>query len=251
MEAARTAADRGHQVVLFEKSEKLGGTLNMAVAPEFKKDLKAYLNWAIRMTAKHPGIKIRLATEATPEIIKAENPDAIVVAVGAEPNIPPIPGLDGENVVWVGDLEAGNVQVGDNILVAGGGLTGCEVALDLARKGKKVSIVEMVSEKEMIDVSPIPMTALIKLLKEEGVTILANHKLLRVNVNTAVVEGKDGIKNIAFDTLIVSLGVKPKIEEASKFADLADEVYYVGDCTTNRGNLYTSTTSGFNAGMDI
>jgi 2,4-dienoyl-CoA reductase-like NADH-dependent reductase (Old Yellow Enzyme family)/thioredoxin reductase len=251
MEAARTAADRGHDVVLFEKSEKLGGMLNTAVFPDFKADLKAYLRWAIRMTTRNPRIQIRLATEATPERVKAENPDAVIVAVGADSNIPPIPGLDGDNVAWVGDVETGRVQVGDKVIVAGGGLTGCETALDLARKGKKVTIVEMVSEEEMLKVSPIPMTALMKLLKEVGVTIMANHKLVKVGDTTATVESSDGQKNIDFDTLIVSLGVKPKTEEARKFAGLVDDVYFIGDCTTSRGTLYTATTAGFNAGMDI
>lgn len=251
MEAARTAANRGHEVVLFEKSERLGGTLNLAVCPDFKADLKAYLHWAIHMTTNNPGIRIKLATEATPEVVKAEKPDAIVVAVGAEPNIPPIPGLDGKNVVWVGDVETGSIEVGGKVIIAGGGLTGCETALDLAGKGKKVTIVEMVNEEDMIKVSPIPMIALKKLLKEAGVVILANHKLVSVGENTATIENADGQKKLDFDNLIVSLGVKSKTKEVTRFTDLTDDVFCIGDCTTNRGTLYTATTAGFNAGMDI
>lgn len=251
MQAARTAADRGHQVILFEKSEKLGGALNMAVSPDFKADLKSYLNWAVRMTTRHPGITLRLATEATPDKVKAENPDAVVVAIGAESNIPPIPGLDGPNAVWVGNFEEGKVQAGAKIIVAGGGQTGCETALYLARKGKQVTIVEMVSEAEMLEVSPIPMTAMLKLLKEAGVTILASHKLVKVEDTTATVEGAGGQNKLDFDTLIISLGVKPKTEEAKKFADTAPTCLIIGDCATNRGNLYTATTAGFNAGLDL
>ena len=115
MEAARTAGDRGHDVTLIEKNEKLGGALNMAVSPDFKADLKSYLQWSIRMTKGHPGIKMRLATEATPELVEHETPDALVIAVGAEASMPTISGLDGVNVVWVGDVETGNVQVGDKV----------------------------------------------------------------------------------------------------------------------------------------
>lgn len=251
MEAARSAADRGHDVVLFEKSPRLGGALNLAVAPDFKADLKDYLEWAIRMTSRHPKIHLRLSAEATPDKVLAEKPDAIIVALGAEGNIPPIPGLDGENVVWVGDVETGEAQTGNRVVIAGGGLTGCEVALDLARKDKKVTIVEMVSEKQMLEVSPIPMTAMLQLLKKENVTVLSGHKLLRAEENTVHITGENGEKTLEFDTLIVSLGVKPKTEEALTFENLVDDTYFIGDCASNRGTLYTATTAGYNAGRDI
>ncbi|MBC3797910.1 FAD-dependent oxidoreductase [Acetobacterium tundrae] len=251
MEAARTAGDRGHDVVLFEKSSQLGGTLRLAVTPDFKADLKNYLEWAVRMTSRHPHVQLKLATEATPEKILAESPDALIIAVGAESNIPAIPGLNGKNAVWVGDVEAGTVEVGNEVVIAGGGLTGCETALNLARKGKKVTIIEMVSEKRMLEPSPIPMTALLQLLKKEHVTILSNHKLLKVNEHSVVVEGPDGEKEVSFDSLIISLGVKPNVLEVAKFADLVDNVFCIGDCTTNRGTLYNATTAGYNAGMDV
>ncbi len=251
LEAARTAADRGHQVVLFEKSDSLGGTLRLAVAPDFKADLKNYLAWSIRMTSRHPNVQIRLATAATTENIIAEAPDALIIAVGSESNIPPIPGLDGEDVVWVGDVESGSVEVGQHVVIAGGGLTGCETALALTRKGKNVTIIEMVSEQQMLTPSPIPMTALLQLLKKENVTILAEHKLEKAKDHTVLLSAADGQKELAFDTLIVSLGVKPNLLEVSKFANLVDNVFCIGDCTTSQGTLYTATTAGFNAGLDI
>jgi NADPH-dependent 2,4-dienoyl-CoA reductase/sulfur reductase-like enzyme len=226
MEAARTAASRGHQVVLMEKNHQLGGTLRLAVFPEFKQDLKAYLKWAVGMTLDHPNIDIRLGTEATPELVRAENPDAVIVAVGAEPLLPPIPGLDGPGVVWVGEVEAGRAKVGTQVVVAGGGLTGCETALHLARQGKQVTITEMVSEKEMRAVSPIPMTALLRLLREAGVKILTGHKLAEVKGNKAILAGSGGEAALAFDTLILSLGVIPRWEEAQKFANLAGQVFF-------------------------
>ena len=181
----------------------------------------------------------------------AESPDALVIAVGAQSNIPAIPGLDGADVVWVGDVESGSVEVGQNVVIAGGGLTGCETALDLARKGKNVTIVEMVSEKKMLDPSPIPMTALLQLLKQENVTILANHKLIKAKDHAVLIEESAGQKEVPFDTLILSLGVKPNMLEVSKFANLVDTVFCIGDCTTSQGTLYTATTAGYNAGLDI
>ncbi|KPU44413.1 NADH oxidase [Oxobacter pfennigii] len=251
MEAARTAADRGHEVILFEKSEKLGGTLNLAVSPDFKADLKEYLKWAIRMTSRHPNITLRLATEATPERILAEKPDSLVIAVGAQASIPPIPGLDGKNAVWVGDVESGKARTGNTIVIAGGGLTGCETALDLARKGKKVTVIEMVTEKQMIQVSPNPMNALLQLLRKEGVEVLPETKLIRAGENHAYVQSSGGEQEIPFDTLIISLGVKPRLQEVAKFNNLVNDVRIIGDCSVNRGTLYTATTDGFNAALDI
>jgi 2,4-dienoyl-CoA reductase-like NADH-dependent reductase (Old Yellow Enzyme family)/thioredoxin reductase len=251
MEAARTAAERGHTVVLFEKTNRLGGALNRAITPDFKKELKSYLQWAIRMATDHPSIRLVMSTEATPELIKAEDPDTVIVAIGGDKRIPPIPGLVGENVVWVGDVVTGNIPTGNSVVIAGGGLTGCETALDLAGKGRKVTIVEMLSEEEMTEVSLIPMIAMKKLLQEAGVMVMTRHELVAVEKNYAIVKGMGDREKIPFDILIVSLGVTPKSEETGRFTGLADEVFLIGDCTTSRGSLYTATTSGFNAAMEI
>jgi NADPH-dependent 2,4-dienoyl-CoA reductase/sulfur reductase-like enzyme len=251
MEAACSAADKGHHVVLFEEKDTLGGTLRLAVVPDFKDDLKRYLQWIIRRTSKHPQVDVRLATRATREAVAAEYPDAIVVALGAQANMPPIPGLDGHNVAWVGDVEAGVRETGNSVIIAGGGLTGCETALNLARKGKQVTIVEMVDRKAMLHVSPIPMTALLQLLDKEGVTILDRHRLLRVDEDHVTMEGPSGSLTRSFDTLVVSLGVKPRTEEGAVFSDLCDDVFFIGDCTTNRGTVYTATTGGYNVALDL
>ncbi|WKY48769.1 NAD(P)/FAD-dependent oxidoreductase [Eubacteriaceae bacterium ES3] len=251
LEAARRAADSGHQVVVFEKSDQLGGVLRLATTPDFKADLKKYLEWTVRMTSRHPNITLKMATEATPEKVLAENPDALIVAVGAESNIPPIPGLDGSNILWAGDVESGLEETGNEVIVAGGGLTGCETALSLLRKGKKVTIVEMVSETEMLKSSPIPMTALLKLLKKEGALILSNHKLIKALDQKLIVESKGSEKTLSYDTLVLSLGVKPKLLEVSKFSNLIDNVFLIGDCTSSKGTLYTATTGGYNAALDL
>ena len=251
MEAARTVADHGHEVILFEKAGRLGGALNMSASLDFKSDAKSYLQWSIRTVSENPSIRVRLLSEATPELVKDENPDAVIVALGSEKNMPLIPGLDGDNIVWVGDVDAGNVKVGNKVIVAGGGLTGCEAALDLARKGKKVTIVEALSIEEISQVSPIAMTVMKKLLKKEDVMIMEGHSLVKVKKNHATVKGIDGRKILDYDTLVVSLGVRPKMEEAERFTGLVNKVFIIGDCRTGRGSLYTATTTGFNAGMDI
>ena len=109
----------------------------------------------------------------------------------------------------------------------------------------------MVSEKKMLTPSPIPMTALLQLLKKEQVAILSEHRLTKVNKHSVLIEGAAGEKEVSFDTLIISLGVKPNISEVSKFAGLVDDVFCIGDCTTSQGTLYTAPTAGYNAGRDL
>lgn len=118
MQTAQTAAMRGHQVTLCEKSDRLGGMLGITAALPFKEDFRRYLAWMVDKTERC-GAEVRSITEVTPERIEIERPDAVLVAVGAEPIHPPIPGIDGDNVVWVGDVDTGRVSVGDRVVIAG------------------------------------------------------------------------------------------------------------------------------------
>ena len=103
MQAAITASERGHEVVLFEREQELGGTLNHAADLEFKSELQDFRKWLVRQTLKC-GADIRLNTEATEELIKSENADSLIISVGAEPFIPAIKGVDRPNVHWAGDV---------------------------------------------------------------------------------------------------------------------------------------------------
>ncbi|NLO96909.1 MAG: FAD-dependent oxidoreductase [Peptococcaceae bacterium] len=161
MEAARTAAKCGHQVVLLEKEDHLGGLLKTAANPPFKNDLREYLAWAVRTTCSTPNLDIRLLTEATPEIIKKENPDVLIVAIGSEPVIPAVPGCEKEKVVLAADVSMGTAKVGNRVVVAGAGLTGLETALHLAREGKNVTVIDMLSWEEIH--GPYPAMNLIHL----------------------------------------------------------------------------------------
>ena len=105
MEAARTSAERGHDVILLEKSDQLGGLICEASSAPFKADLKKYLDWSVRMTGHYDNIDIRLSTEATPELIEEVNPDALIIAVGAVPNIPRLSCTDKSKVLWVGVIQ--------------------------------------------------------------------------------------------------------------------------------------------------
>ncbi len=126
----------GHDVVLFEQAPQLGGALARASAPPFKRDMKTYLEWAQRATMETPGLDVRLSTEATVEAVTAEHPDVLIIAVGSSPTMPALPGIDGENVVWAGDAHVDGVEIGDDVLVVGAGMVGCETASGSRAEGQ-------------------------------------------------------------------------------------------------------------------
>ena len=253
MEAAKTAAQRGHEVILFEKNTQLGGALVMASAPPFKEDVRRYLDWARRTTMKTPNIDVRLSTEATPETIAADHPDVLIIAVGAAPFIPRLPGVDRKNVVWAGDVDMGHVEVGNTILVAGAGLTGCETALHLVGTGKKVTIIDMLPLDQIAADAPAwNMTALRNMLKDHQVDIRTEVRLESITDTGAIIVDREGKRDTALcDTVILSLGVTRRTDLVRMLENLAPEVHVIGDCRRERGNLWHAITDGFHAAMEI
>lgn len=253
MEAGRRAAERGHEAVILEKDAEPGGALIMASAAPFKADMKAYLEWAIRMTKNTPGLTVRLSTEATPERIQAEKPDALIIAAGSESIIPDIPGINGKNTVTAGDTDTGKAETGDRIVIAGAGLTGSETALHLAQQGKQVTLIDSLSPED-IELN-YPFTDLMTvwdLLKKQKVEIRTGVTLEAINETGAAVTGEDGEKTlIPCDTVVLALGVRPRTEVIERLKGLAPEVYVIGDCNNRRGNLYSATEEGFFAAMEI
>jgi len=253
MEAARRAAERGHSIVLFEKEPRLGGNLIAAAAAPFKTDMKNYLEWAERGTLQNPEIKVNLSTEAAPAAIEAEKPDVILVAAGSDPLMPDIPGANGSNVVWAGDVDLGKAQTGNNVLIAGAGLTGSETALNLAQQGKKVTLIDMLPAPEIIANSPfVSVRELWELLAPLNVKIITGVKLDSVSPSGAVIMDKNWKRTeIPCDTVVLALGMVPRSSLVEKFKGLAPRIVAIGDCNNRRGNLHTATQEGFFAAMDL
>ncbi len=253
MEAGRRAADLGHEVILFEKDAELGGALTSASAPDFKTDMKAYLDWAVRKTMNAPNLTVRLSAEATPELIMAEKPDAVIIAVGAEPVFPQIHGIKNKNVMLAGDADLGKCEIGHNVLVAGAGLTGSETALHLARQGRKVTVVDMLPLSEIDADSPfVNIIALRSMMDELNINIKTEVKLIEINEGNAVVIDKNNKKDkIPYDTIVLALGVKQRADLVKKFEDIAPDTYLAGDCNKERGNLYNAVMQGFFAAMNV
>ena len=253
MEAARTAAGRRHEVILYEKDDHLGGTITMAAAVTFKADMKQYLDWAVRTTVSDPNIKVRFATEATPKSVSAEKPDVVIIAAGAVPFIPQIPGISGENVVLAGDVDTGRAKVGEVVVVAGAGLTGSETALYLAQQGKKVTLIDMLSLEQIDANAPFADTrTLRRMLQEQKVDIITEVRLEEITEKSIFIVDKNGSRQeIPCDTVVLSLGVQPREEVIAMFADIAPDVKFIGDCHNQKGNLYSATSEGFFAAIEL
>ena len=209
MEAARVAADRGHNVVLLEKNDHLGGALTMASAAPFKADMHQYLDWAIRTVLNSNSLKVELSTPATSDRIKTERPDVLIIAVGSDPIIPQLPGIPAPNVVWAGDVELGKVQVGSKVVMVGAGLTGSETALHLAQQGKEVTLIDRLPLDQIESgASVINTTVLRNLLWDFKVDTLTRLKLESVNSSGVEVSDVDANKiQLACDTVVLALGV--------------------------------------------
>jgi len=225
----------------------------MAAAAPFKEDMKHYLEWAIRATMDMPGLTVKLATKAAPQKIKAEKPDVVIIAAGAAPLIPRIPGIDGKNVVTAGEVDTGKAKTGGRVVVAGAGLTGSETALYLAQQGKKVTIIDMLSLEQIDANAPFVDSRFLRsMLKELKVDIITEVKLEAITGSGAVITDKKREKReIPCDTVVLALGVRPRSEVAEKFKDAAPDVKIIGDCNNERGNLMSATAEGFFAAIEL
>lgn len=253
LEAARTAANRGHSVVLCEKSGELGGNFRMACAAEFKAEMQDYLKWSIHTVEEHPAIELRLNTEANEAVVNEVAPDAIVVAAGAVPILPTFTASGTSRVAWSGDVELGKAPVGQQVVIAGAGLTGMELAVALSRKGKQVTIIDMVPEDKVgAGANAINLICIKQLLREAGVVFHCGVRLEDVTEAGAIVSEADGSKTVLpCDTLVLSLGFRPNTPAMEAFRDLAKDVYFVGDCNRRGGTLAIAVRTAFDAAMQI
>ncbi len=245
MKAACVAADRGHQVTLFEQSDRLGGMLHYAGYFSFKYPVKDYMNWLIRQVNKRP-ITVKLGTKAVPETVAGY--DAVLVAIGAEPLILPVPGVQEAKVAieTLGHEE----KLGDSVILIGGGQVGCETALHYASLGKKVTVVEMQSELAP-DASTTGRNELLtEIEKEKNFITLTGAKCVSVTA-TSVTYEKDGKQEtITADSVVLSAGMKSKAQEADSFIGTAMDFAEIGDCVRARTVEY-ATKEAYYAAVNL
>ena len=224
----------------------------MACVSEFKRELAGYLEWSKKTVLENGRIKVLLNTPATRERIVNESPDAVIMAAGAEPIIPPFTAAGTAKLVWVGDAENGSVQLGERIVIAGAGVTGMEFALFLANMGKKdITLVDMLSEKDIGGgASPINLICLRDLLGKAGVKLRCGVRIQDIDSAGVHVKSENGEECISCDTAVMSLGFKPNSAAIDGFRDLCGEFYVVGDAY-RPGNVWNANTTAFDAAMRI
>ncbi len=241
LETARVAAIRGHKVTLYEKSNNLGGHLIEVSVPKFKEDYKRLLDW-YKIQLKKLNVDIKLNTEVTFDLIKKEKPDVTIIATGSKPIIPVIPGIEKDKVATATDVLLGNKEVGEKVVVVGGGLVGCETALWLAQQGKKVTIVEMLNDL-MIAGLPVPHAnriMLIDLLKFNKVEVITNHSLMEVTDEGVSLIDKNFKKmSVPADNVVLAIGLKPNKELYDNLVGKVPNLYLIGDARDVRNVMYS------------
>lgn len=245
MKAACVASDRGHQVTLFEATNRLGGMLHYAGYFSFKYPVKDYMNWLIGQVNKRP-IDVKLGTKATPETVQGY--DAVLVAIGAEPLILPVPGVEQAKVAieTLGHEE----ELGSSVILIGGGQVGCETALHYAKLGKKVTVMEMQSELAP-DASTTGRNELLtEIAAEPNFIPLTGAKCVSLTA-TSVTYEKDGKQEtITANSVVLSAGMKAKTQEADSFIGTALAFAEIGDCVRARTVEY-ATKEAYYAAVNL
>lgn len=251
MQAALTAAEKGHDVTLYEKSDSLGGQLFFSDYMWFKQEVKRLRSYMIKQITD-AGVKIKLNTEATKEMIDQLDYDAVIVAVGAEPIIPPIAGVDKKNVIQSLDVFGKEDQLGEKIVIIGGGTVACELAIHIKSINEKhnITIVEM-GEFLAATMQLTERVHTMKYLEDYAVECLTETVCTRIGEGEVEVKDKDGnIKLIPADSIIISVGMKAKQKEADSFDNTAFDVIKVGDCR-KVADIGFAIDTGFNAGATL
>lgn len=248
MEAAITLADRGHQVILAEKSGRLGGAIRFAGHVSFKSKLDQLMQVLIRRVERRK-ITVMLNTGMTPELARSLRTDAIVCAIGADPIVPPVPGVDLEIAVSAVGMHEHMEEIGQNVVILGGGLVGCEESIFLGELGKKVTVLEM--KPELCRDAPfLHHEAVLLEMERLGITARTGMRCTGILPDgvTAEQDGKE-IK-LPADTVIIAAGLAPKLDEAESFRSCAPEFWKIGDCRQAR-NVRLAIHEGYDAGSYI
>ena len=246
--AAYTAARRGHDVLLCEKEDRVGGILKSEEVLPFKQEMFR-LGDSLRILAEKAGAKILTGQEVTKEFAKAYQPDALIIAVGSSPLRPAIPGLDGENVIVVNDLYKHEKPVTDSVVVFGGGISGAECAVHMGMEGKQVHLVEMrddVALDAVIRQRPLLLEKLGKFC-----TVHTGYRGLEVTSEGIWCETKAGEKVLVPGTTVIcALGQRPNQKIVEELIDCAPFVRVIGDANSV-GTITKATYQGHHAALDI
>ena len=249
MEAARVAKMKGHDVVLFEKETTLGGQLNIASVPPRKSEMNRGLHY-LTNEMKVLDIDLRLGREVCAKCIMSENPDAVIVAVGASNVIPSISGSDLPHVYDAWKVLNHEQLPSGKVVVIGGGLVGAETAELLAQNGCEVSIVEMmedIAKEESTTVKPIMMAD----FKAHDVQQYTKTKVTAITSTTVEAENEEGTVSIPCDYVVLAVGAKPNAFDVSLLTEKGIDVHVVGDCHEKAADINRAIEEGYLAANAI
>lgn len=252
MEAARVAAIEGHHVTLFEKSDHLGGVMGDICTASFKQNIKKLTTW-YKVQLKKLNVDVHLNTEITGEEEILASCDKIIAGCGAKPVIPPIPGIDGENVISILDVHRNpSLLKGEQIVVCGGGASGLDGALEMASEmGKKVTVVEMLPQCGK-DVFFINQITLFRKLAESNVTLMTSTKVIAMDDKGLTVECEDGAqKRLEADTIVSAFGMRPDLTVVDKIKEKYHiKTRVIGD-SSRLGKIGEAVRDGFYAATSL
>lgn len=249
MTAARTAALRGHRVVLYEREGELGGKAMLAGKCGPRNRYKLIIQY-LRKQLHSLGVEIRLNKEASADDILGEDPDVVIMATGARPHLPEIKGIDRGNVATAIDVLAGRAEVGERVVIIGGEKVGCMTAEYLADRGKKVTVLRR--ERRMATkISPFVRRPLLDRLTDKGVVFrggIACKEITEKGVLIVNPEGKEEL--VEADSVVIAAGAIPETDLISQLETKVDQIYRVGDAKEPR-ELIDAIHEGFIAAYSI
>ena len=250
LEAAYTAASRGHKVTIYDENEELGGQLIAASMPPYKEELMGIVEYYKEVLPKL-GVEIKLNHRVTAEEVAKLEADAIIFATGGEPIILPIPGLKEYGYMTAAEVLKEGKETGQTVAIIGGGLIGMETADYLSEKGKKVMVIELLDEVAR-DMGVFEKNLLMKRLKERDVEIYVKTKLKEVN-KSLVTETPEGERKLPLpDTIVLSVGMRSNrtlYEEAKKLVP-EEKLYLIGDAKEVR-KIVHAISEGRNVALTI
>lgn len=251
LQAAITAAERGHQVTLFEKETELGGWMRIGCLPPHKEEIATFTR-SLALRARQAGVEIRLGKALDPQDMKLEQPDVLILAVGSIPIVPDIPGVRADHVVSAEKVLKNEAMVQRRVIIVGGGLVGCETAEFLLTKTRGITSVTVL---EMTDrLAPTVSTSyrpfFLGMLKMLGVRLETRATVEEITGQGVKVNRKGIPEFIEGDAVVLAAGLKPDPRIIEAFHKKASEVYTIGDCVRPR-MIREAVEEGLMVGLKI
>lgn len=251
MEAALTAAEKGHEVVLCEERDVLGGALKFADNGAHNKlTMKRYRDSQIRKVMENPAIEVRLNTRVDENVVNEVKPDVLIAAVGALPVTPPIPGADGKNVIFGADL-MGDTPLGHNVVVIGGGMIGCEESIYLTDLGHHVTIVEL-QDDIAADCLKYPFLWLHHEVETRDIRVMTGSSCTNITEGSVTVKNLEtgAEETIPCDNVVLAAGTRARSDEVERLRPLVNSFYVVGDAKVAK-NVMMAVRDGYDAVVDM